>query len=136
MIGFQTRLLVEKSKELPVADILTAIAIVSAIVVVARFIWVFPGTSLTRLFSKRLAARDPLPSWRAVVVIGFTGIRGVVSLAVALAVPLTLPNGEVIRIHVASVDSRGVRFAIRAPAEVRISHREGGPHEQALPTAD
>lgn len=94
MIGFQTRLLVEKSKELPVVEILTAIGIVSAIVVAARFIWVFPGTYLTRLFSKRLAARDPLPSWRAVVVIGFTGIRGVVSLAVALAVPLTLPNGQ------------------------------------------
>lgn len=54
----------------------------------------FPGTYLTRIFSKRLTARDPLPSWRAIVVIGFTGIRGVVSLAVALAVPLTLPNGE------------------------------------------
>lgn len=94
MIGFQTRLLVEKSKELPVSQILMAIAIVSAIVIAARFLWVFPGTYLTRLFNKRLAARDPLPSWRAIVVIGFTGIRGVVSLAVALAVPLTLPNGE------------------------------------------
>lgn len=94
MIGFETRLLVEKSKELPVGEILMAIAIVSAIVVVARFLWVFPGAYLTRLFGKRFAARDPLPPWRAIVVIGFTGIRGVVSLAVALAVPLTLPNGE------------------------------------------
>jgi CPA1 family monovalent cation:H+ antiporter len=94
MIGFETRLLMEKSRDLPVGEILAAIAIVSAIVVVARFLWVFPGTYLTRVFSKRLATRDPLPSWRAIVVIGFTGIRGVVSLAVALAVPLTLPNGE------------------------------------------
>ncbi|MGL5168168.1 MAG: Na+/H+ antiporter [Afipia sp.] len=94
MIGFETRLLVEKSKDLPIGEILAAIAIVSVIVVVARFLWVFPGTYLTRLFSKRLADRDPLPSWRSIIVIGFTGIRGVVSLAVALAVPLTLPNGE------------------------------------------
>jgi CPA1 family monovalent cation:H+ antiporter len=94
MIGFETRLLIEKSKDLPVGEILAAIAIISAIVIAARFLWVFPGTYLTRVFSKRLAARDPLPSWRAIVVIGFTGIRGVVSLAVALAVPLTLPNGE------------------------------------------
>jgi len=94
MIGFETRVLVEKSKDLPVGSILMAIAIISAIVIAARFIWVFPGTYLTRLFSKRLAAHDPLPSWRAIVVIGFTGIRGVVSLAVALAVPLTLPSGE------------------------------------------
>lgn len=94
MIGFETRVLVEKSKDLPVGEILAAIAIISAIVVAARFLWVFPGTYLTRIFSRRLAARDPLPSWRAIVVIGFTGIRGVVSLAVALALPLTLPSGE------------------------------------------
>ncbi|HEX7789594.1 MAG TPA: Na+/H+ antiporter [Afipia sp.] len=94
MIGFQMRLLLEKSKALPISDILTAIAIVSVIVVAARFLWVFPGTYLTRYFSRRVANRDPLPSWRAIVVIGFTGIRGVVSLAVALALPLTLPNGD------------------------------------------
>ncbi|MCX7307179.1 MAG: Na+/H+ antiporter [Afipia sp.] len=94
MIGFQMRLLMEKSKAVPVNEILTAIALTSIIVIVARFIWVFPGTYLTRYFSKRIAARDPVPSWRAVVIIGFTGIRGVVSLAVALALPLTLPNGQ------------------------------------------
>jgi CPA1 family monovalent cation:H+ antiporter len=72
----------------------TAIALISAIVILARFVWVFPGTYLTRWLSKRVRERDPLPSWRYVAVIGFTGIRGVVSLAVALALPLTLPNGE------------------------------------------
>jgi len=94
MIGFQLRLLMEKSKALPVPEILTAIAIISAIVVIARFLWVFPGTYMTRIFSKRLATKDPNPSWRYITVIGFTGIRGVVSLAVALALPLTLPNGQ------------------------------------------
>lgn len=94
MIGFQMRLLMEKSNGLPVGDILTAIALTSVIVIVARFLWVFPGTYLPRLLSKRIAARDPKPGWRSIVVIGFTGIRGVVSLAVALALPLTLPNGQ------------------------------------------
>lgn len=94
MIGFETRILVEKSKELPIGEIFAAIGIISAIVVAARFLWIFPGTYLTRVFSKRLAARDPLPPWRSIVAIAFTGIRGVVSLAVALAVPLTLPSGE------------------------------------------
>lgn len=94
MIGFETRVLVEKSKELPVGEIFAAIAIISAIVVAARFLWILPGTYLTRVFSKRLGGRDQLPPWRSIVVIAFTGIRGVVSLAVALAVPLTLPSGE------------------------------------------
>jgi hypothetical protein len=94
MIGFQLRLLMEKSKALPVPEILAAIAIISAIVVIARFLWVFPGTYLPRLASRKIAAREEKPSWKYIVIIGFTGIRGVVSLAVALALPLTLPNGQ------------------------------------------
>lgn len=94
MIGFQLRLLMEKSKAVPVGEILVAIGIVCAIVVLARFLWVFPGSYLPRLASKRIAAREEKPSWKYVVVIGFTGIRGVVSLAIALALPLTLPNGQ------------------------------------------
>ncbi len=94
LMGFQMRQLIEKSKVVPWHDIFVAIALTSAIVVIARFVWVFPGTYMTRWISKRIRARDPVPSWRHVVIIGFTGIRGVVSLAVALALPLTLPNGQ------------------------------------------
>ena len=45
-------------------------------------------------FSRRLRERDPYPSWRTVFVIAFTGVRGAVSLAAALALPFTLPNGD------------------------------------------
>ena len=88
------RLLIEKSKEFPLNDILIAIALVSVVIVVARFAWVFPGTYLTRFMSARLARADPSPPWRQVFVIAFTGVRGAVSLAAALALPLTLPGGE------------------------------------------
>jgi len=46
------------------------------------------------LMSKRLRARDPLPPWRNAFVIAFTGVRGAVSLAAALALPFALPNGD------------------------------------------
>ncbi|MBR1217091.1 Na+/H+ antiporter [Bradyrhizobium sp. U87765 SZCCT0131] len=94
LMGFQMRLLMENSKVVPLHDVVTAIALTSAIVIAARFIWVFPGTYLTRAMSRRLRERDPPPPWRSTIVISFTGIRGVVSLAVALALPLTLPNGD------------------------------------------
>jgi Na+/H+ antiporter len=94
LTGFQMRLLVEKSKDFPLNDILIAIVLVSAVVVVARFAWVFPGTYLTRFVSGRLARSDPSPPWRQVAVVAFTGVRGAVSLAAALALPLTLPSGE------------------------------------------
>ncbi|MDO8979205.1 MAG: Na+/H+ antiporter [Afipia sp.] len=94
LIGFQMRLLVEKSNALPLSEILTAIGIVSVIVILARFAWVFPASYLPRWLSKRIRQRDPVASWRHIFVIAFTGIRGVVSLAAALALPLTLSNGQ------------------------------------------
>lgn len=94
LTGFQMRLLYEKSKAFPLDDILFATALVAVIVIVARFAWVYPATYLPRLLSKRLRARDPRPSWRTVFVIAFTGVRGAVSLAAALALPFALPGGE------------------------------------------
>src|SRR3954471_6190025 len=94
LTGFQMRLLFEKSKAFPLDDILAATALVTVVIIVARFAWVFPATYLPRLLSKRLRTRDPSPSWRNVFVIAFTGVRGVVSLAAALALPYVLPSGE------------------------------------------
>ena len=64
------------------------------IVIVARFAWVYPATYLPRLLDRRLRERDPMPSWRHVFVVAFTGVRGAVSLAAALALPPALPSGE------------------------------------------
>src|SRR5258708_3252033 len=76
LTGFQMRLLYEKSKAFPLDDILFATALVASIVIVARFAWVYPATYLPRLINPRLRARDPMPSWRTVFVIAFTGVRG------------------------------------------------------------
>jgi NhaP-type Na+/H+ or K+/H+ antiporter len=94
LTGFQMRLLAEKSKAFPLDDILSATALVAVIIIVARFAWVYPATYLPRLLNKRLRERDPMPSWRTVFVIAFTGVRGAVSLAAALALPLATPGGE------------------------------------------
>jgi Na+/H+ antiporter len=94
LTGFQMRSLFEKSKAFPLHDILSATALVAVIIIVARFAWVYPAIYLPRILSKRLRARDPSPPWRNVFVIAFTGVRGAVSLAAALALPYVLPNGE------------------------------------------
>jgi CPA1 family monovalent cation:H+ antiporter len=69
-------------------------AVTSAVVILIRPIWVFPATWLPRLLSKRLRQRDPIPPWRHIAIISWAGMRGVVSLAAALAIPLTLPDGR------------------------------------------
>ncbi|MBV9409517.1 MAG: cation:proton antiporter, partial [Candidatus Eremiobacteraeota bacterium] len=48
---------------------------------------------LPRALSRRLRERDPLPPWSWVFVIGWTGMRGIVSLAAALALPYTIRDG-------------------------------------------
>jgi Na+/H+ antiporter len=94
LTGFQMRLLFEKSKAFPLQDILLTTALVAVIVIVARFAWVYPATYLPRLISKQIRERDPAPSWQTTFVVAFTGVRGAVSLAAALALPLALPSGE------------------------------------------
>jgi CPA1 family monovalent cation:H+ antiporter len=93
LTGFQMRSLYAQSKAFPLHDILGAIALVSVIIIVARFAWLYPATYLPRLMSKSLRARDPSPPWQWPFVIAFTGVRGAVSLAAALALPLTLDDG-------------------------------------------
>ena len=87
-------LLLEKSKAFPLDEILFATVLVAVIIIVARFAWVYPATYLPRFFNKRLRARDPYPPWQNAFVIAFTGVRGAVSLAAALALPFALPGGE------------------------------------------
>jgi CPA1 family monovalent cation:H+ antiporter len=69
-------------------------ALVLFVVVVAvRFLWVYPATFLPRLLSRRVRAREDDPTWRGPVVIGWAGMRGVVSLAIAFSIPLTVDHG-------------------------------------------
>jgi monovalent cation/hydrogen antiporter len=91
--GLQARTLIEKAHDFPVGELLLVTAITAAIAIVARFVWIFPATYLPRWLIPPLARRDPSPPWQQAFVLGFTGVRGVVSLAAALAIPLTIENG-------------------------------------------
>jgi Na+/H+ antiporter len=74
-------------------------AVISAIVIcgtviLIRFAWVAPAAYLPRLLSSRFRARDPIPSWKDIVIVSWAGMRGVVSLAAAFALPLALTDGS------------------------------------------
>ncbi|MEU6209427.1 Na+/H+ antiporter [Streptomyces sp. NPDC090085] len=66
------------------------------VVVVARFVWVFPATFVPRMLSPRIRAREPGTDWKAPVIVGWAGMRGVVSLAIAFSVPMTVPHRNLI----------------------------------------
>jgi Na+/H+ antiporter len=94
LTGLQARTLVEKAQTLSIRELAVAIALTTAIVIAARFIWVFPAVYVPRWISPALRRRDPSPPWSWAFVLSFTGVRGVVSLAAALAIPFTLANGQ------------------------------------------
>ncbi len=65
-------------------------------VIAARFVWVFPATYGTGWIRSALARPDRLPPWRIPFMVSFIGIRGVVSLAAALAIPLWVEGGNAV----------------------------------------
>ncbi|HWG82115.1 MAG TPA: Na+/H+ antiporter [Gaiellales bacterium] len=69
-----------------------ALAVVAAVIVI-RFLWVFPATYVPRALSTRIRAADPYPPWQYPALISWTGMRGAVSLAAALAIPLHTDAG-------------------------------------------
>ncbi|WP_046776097.1 Na+/H+ antiporter [Streptomyces yangpuensis] len=66
------------------------------VVVVARFVWVFPATFVPRWMSPRIRTREPETDWKSPVIVGWAGMRGVVSLAIAFSVPVSVPHRNLI----------------------------------------
>jgi Na+/H+ antiporter len=91
--GLQTRVIVTNLANEGWPELLTAGALVSATVIVVRFVWVFPVTYLPRLLWPPLRRRQPAPNWRPPFLVGYAGLRGAVSLAAGLSVPLVVGGG-------------------------------------------
>jgi Na+/H+ antiporter len=69
--------------------------IFSAALIVLRLVWVYPGGHVAYAIRTRLLKQNyPRPGARALFVVGWTGMRGVVALAAALSLPMVLENGE------------------------------------------
>ncbi|MFF3907421.1 Na+/H+ antiporter [Streptomyces sp. NPDC001848] len=63
------------------------------VVVGSRFVWVYPATFLPRALFGRIREREENPTWKAPFIIGWAGMRGVVSLAIAFSIPRTVHGG-------------------------------------------
>jgi CPA1 family monovalent cation:H+ antiporter len=91
--GLQARALTAGIHGYSLHDLMLSALIVCAVVIVARFVWMYPATYIPRWLSPSLARRDPSPPWQFPFALAFTGVRGIVSLAAALAIPLTIEGG-------------------------------------------
>ena len=93
LIGLQLRSVVEGLNEYTAGQLVSYALLTSLTVILVRMVWVFPATYIPRWTSRRIRERDPPPPWRNVSVIAWTGMRGVISLAAALALPLQTAPG-------------------------------------------
>ena len=94
MIGLQLPTILEGLKGRSLSELCMWALVLTLAVIAIRFLWVFPATWLPRVLVPGLAKRDPMPPVGAIIVLGWTGMRGIVSLAAALALPATFPDGR------------------------------------------
>jgi len=68
-------------------------AAVGVVVIVVRLLWVPLATYLPRWLSREVRHRDPVPPARSIFLVSWTSMRGIVSLASALALPTVVAGG-------------------------------------------
>ena len=94
LVGLQLRSILDSLDGRSTGSLLMDGAIVGLAVILTRLVWIYPATYIPRWMSKRIRERDPYPPWQYPTLIGWAGLRGAVSLAAALALPLTIDGGE------------------------------------------
>lgn len=95
LIGLQLPYVMAGISDYSKRELLLYGGLFSAIVIVLRLIWIYPGTKTA--YSIRihlLHQNEKMPGGRSMFLVGWTGMRGVIALAAALSLPETLANGS------------------------------------------
>jgi monovalent cation/hydrogen antiporter len=96
LVGIQLHAIVNRLDGRSTSSLLVDGLLVSLVVIGSRILWVPVAAYLPRLLFRRIRERDPYPPWQYPAVIAWTGIRGAVSLAAALALPDDVPGRDLI----------------------------------------
>jgi CPA1 family monovalent cation:H+ antiporter len=96
LIGLQLRDIIARLEDYDPWQLAALGSAVSAALIVGRFVWIVPATWLPRALFPGLRERDPMPPPSHVAVLSWAGMRGVVSLAAALALPAEFPERDII----------------------------------------
>jgi CPA1 family monovalent cation:H+ antiporter len=89
LIGLQLRQIVASLHGYSPGELTLYATIVTVVVIVTRIVWMFPAAYLPRFLFAGIRAHDPYPPWQMPAILSWAGMRGVVSLAAAFAIPLT-----------------------------------------------
>ena len=93
LVGLQLRPILDSLAGRPSTHLIGYATLVSVVVVVSRIAWVFPLTYVPRRLFRRVRERDPYPPWQLPAFVAWAGMRGAITLAAALAIPLHTDSG-------------------------------------------
>jgi len=138
LIGLQLDTLRDSMSPGQFGPVLIAGAWVSATVILVRLLWVPVAALIPRWLSATLRERDPMPSWSSLFLVSWTGMRGIVTLAAALALPVATSAGapfpfraEIILISFTVILATLVVQGLSLPPIIRLLQlREDGGLEQ------
>ncbi len=87
LIGFGLPSIMQNLKIYPLSDLIYFGVIISLGIILTRLIWIYPSAYLPRVIIPAINRKDPMPKARFLFALGWVGMRGIVSLAAALAIP-------------------------------------------------
>jgi len=90
LIGLQLPVIVSGLGNYSVWEAILYGVLISLVIIVVRLAWVYPAAFIPRWLFKNIRNSEPKPNLKSIFLVGWSGMRGVVSLASALAIPLTL----------------------------------------------
>lgn len=100
LIGLQLPSIIKDLGQYPFMQMLGYGLLISLVTIVVRILWVFAGASWQNVFQKKNKSGDDISpndktddTWKNVLIVAWTGTRGVISLAAALALPFFLEDG-------------------------------------------
>ena len=93
LVGLQLRPIIDALSGSGDWALLGEAVVIVVAVIVLRILWVFPATYLPRRLIPRVRDHDPSPPWRHPAFIAWNGMRGAVTIAAALLIPLRTDAG-------------------------------------------
>lgn len=143
LIGLQLPTVLDGIREYSTWQVLKYGLAISVLLIALRLVWVFPGAHVARwirihVFHEDMSQQPAAPP-RAIFIVGWTGMRGVVSLAAALSLPVTLSNGQpfaqrnlIIFLTFSVIFVTLVIQGLGMPPMIRALGMAGDGHEEAL----
>ena len=122
LIGLQLPRVLEGLTDAETGTVLLTALVVSLAVILTRLAWVHVVTALIRAIDRRPSQRERRTGWRQRTILGWSGMRGSVSLAAALALPLDFPaRDEILFVTFAVIFATLVLQGLTLPAVIRWS---------------